>query len=43
MSGSNRRESTVELLVALLSEAAARTPLMIVLDDAQWFDSLLGP
>lgn len=39
MSGSNRRESTVELLVALLSEAATRSPLLIVLDDLHWFDS----
>lgn len=39
MSGSNRRESTVELLVALLSEAAVESPLLIVLDDLHWFDS----
>jgi class 3 adenylate cyclase/tetratricopeptide (TPR) repeat protein len=39
MSGRNRRDSTVELLVALLSEAATRSPLLIVLDDLQWFDS----
>lgn len=39
MSGDNRRESTVELLVALLSDAAASEPLMVVLDDVHWFDS----
>jgi class 3 adenylate cyclase/tetratricopeptide (TPR) repeat protein len=39
MSGDNRRESTVELLVALLSDAAESRPLMIVLDDLHWFDS----
>jgi class 3 adenylate cyclase/tetratricopeptide (TPR) repeat protein len=39
MSGRNRRDSTVELLVALLSEAATRSPLLIVLDDLHWFDS----
>ena len=39
MSGDNRRESTVELLVALLSDAAESAPLMIVLDDVQWMDS----
>ena len=39
MSGDNRRESTVELIVALLSEAAAESPLLIVLDDLHWFDS----
>ena len=39
MSGDNRRESTVELLVTLLSDAAASTPLMIVLDDLHWMDS----
>ncbi len=39
MSGSNRRESTVELLVALLSEAATRSPLLIILDDLHWFDT----
>ncbi|MFP4554334.1 MAG: AAA family ATPase [Actinomycetota bacterium] len=39
MSGDNRRESTVELLVALLADAAESTPLMIVLDDLQWLDS----
>jgi class 3 adenylate cyclase/tetratricopeptide (TPR) repeat protein len=39
MSGSNRRASTVELLVALLAEAATESPLLIVLDDLHWFDS----
>jgi len=39
MSGRSRRESTVELLVALLSEAATISPLLIVLDDMHWFDS----
>ncbi len=39
MSGDNRRESTVELLVAVLSEAAEGSPLLIVLDDLHWFDS----
>ena len=39
MSGTNRRDSTVELLVAILAEAATRSPLLIVLDDIQWFDS----
>lgn len=39
MSGDNRRESTVELLVTLLSDATESRPLMIVLDDLQWLDS----
>ena len=39
MSGSNRRASTVELLVALLAEAATESPLLIVLDDLHWLDS----
>ena len=39
MSGSNRRETIVDLIVALLSEAATQSPLLIVLDDLQWFDS----
>ncbi len=39
MSGSSRRASTVELLVALLADAAADSPLLIVLDDIHWFDS----
>jgi class 3 adenylate cyclase/tetratricopeptide (TPR) repeat protein len=39
MSGSNRRASTVELLVAVLAEAATQFPLLIVLDDLHWFDS----
>lgn len=39
MSGTNRRDSTVELLVSILSEAATRSPLLIVLDDIHWFDS----
>ncbi|MFQ5966699.1 MAG: AAA family ATPase [Acidimicrobiia bacterium] len=39
MSGSNRRDSMVEMLVTLLSEAATKSPLMIVLDDLHWFDS----
>lgn len=39
MSGTNRRDSTVELLVAILSEAATKAPLLIVLDDVHWFDS----
>lgn len=39
MSGTNRRDSTVELLVAILTEAAARSPLLVVLDDVHWFDS----
>ena len=39
MSGTNRRESTIELLMTLLVQAAAEAPLLIVLDDLQWFDS----
>lgn len=39
MTGSNRRDATVELLVALLNEAAASDPLLIILDDLHWFDS----
>ncbi len=39
MSGVNRRESTVELLLTLLDRAAEESPLMIVLDDLHWFDS----
>lgn len=39
MSGTNRRDSTVELLVAILGEAATRSPLLIILDDIHWFDS----
>jgi class 3 adenylate cyclase/tetratricopeptide (TPR) repeat protein len=39
MSGTNRRDSTIELLVAILAETATRSPLLIVLDDVHWFDS----
>jgi len=39
MSGTNRRDSTAELLVAILGEAATKAPLLIVLDDVHWFDS----
>jgi class 3 adenylate cyclase len=39
MSGRNRRDSTVELIVALLAEAAAESPLLVILDDLHWFDS----
>lgn len=39
MSGTNRRDSTIELLVAILGETATRSPLLIVLDDVHWFDS----
>lgn len=39
MSGSNRRASTVELVVALLAEASSESPILIVLDDMHWFDS----
>lgn len=39
MTGSNRRDATVELLVAFLSEAAASDPLLIIIDDLHWFDS----
>ena len=39
MSGTNRRDSTIELLVAILGETATRSPLLVVLDDVHWFDS----
>ena len=39
MSGRNRRDSTVELIGTILAEAAAESPLLIVLDDLHWFDS----
>ena len=39
MTGRARRENTLRLLVDLLTDAASRTPLLIVLDDCQWMDS----
>ena len=39
MTGRARRENTLRLLVDLLTDAASRTPLLVVLDDCQWMDS----
>jgi class 3 adenylate cyclase/tetratricopeptide (TPR) repeat protein len=39
MTGRPRRENTDRVLVQLLTQAAAREPLLIVLDDCQWMDS----
>ncbi|MGY1786400.1 AAA family ATPase [Geodermatophilus sp. SYSU D00698] len=39
MTGPARRENTVRVLVQLLGDVAARTPLLIVLDDCHWMDS----
>jgi class 3 adenylate cyclase/tetratricopeptide (TPR) repeat protein len=39
MSGQVRGQSTLRLLVRLLDHASARTPLILVLDDVQWFDA----
>ncbi|PDW03795.1 AAA family ATPase [Candidatus Viridilinea mediisalina] len=36
--GQTRAEQTLDLLVRLLSYAAARAPLLLIFDDAQWFD-----
>jgi tetratricopeptide (TPR) repeat protein len=39
MTGVVRGDNTVDLLLRLLREEAARRPLMVVLEDAQWLDS----
>ncbi|WP_257454972.1 adenylate/guanylate cyclase domain-containing protein [Archangium lipolyticum] len=39
MSGATRAESTRELVVRLLLEAAGSRPLLLVLDDVHWMDS----
>ncbi len=39
MTGEVRADNTRELLLALLQQAARRTPLLLVLDDAHWLDS----
>lgn len=36
--GQTRADQTHELLVRLLSHAASRTPLLLLLEDAQWLD-----
>jgi class 3 adenylate cyclase/tetratricopeptide (TPR) repeat protein len=39
MSGEARADYTRELLIRLLENAAVETPIVVVLDDAQWLDS----
>jgi class 3 adenylate cyclase len=39
MTGPMRRDSTAELLVALLQSAASSRPLLVVIDDGHWLDS----
>lgn len=39
MTGEVRADNTRELLLALLQQAAAQAPLLLVQDDAHWFDS----
>ena len=38
--GEARQENTHNLLVSILQDAAARQPLLLVLEDAHWLDSL---
>jgi class 3 adenylate cyclase/tetratricopeptide (TPR) repeat protein len=39
MSGQTRAEATRDLLLRLLRDAAVCAPLLLILEDAQWFDS----
>jgi tetratricopeptide (TPR) repeat protein len=39
MTGQVRADNTNDLLLSLLEQAAARSPLLLVLEDVQWFDS----
>ena len=40
MTGQVRADNTRELLLALLQAAAAQTPLLLILEDAHWLDSI---
>jgi class 3 adenylate cyclase/tetratricopeptide (TPR) repeat protein len=39
LTGQIRADNTVELLVGILRQAAARQPFVLILDDAHWLDS----
>jgi predicted ATPase/class 3 adenylate cyclase len=39
LAGPGRAENTINLLVAILRDAAAHTPTTIILEDGQWLDS----
>lgn len=39
MESAGRADATLELIIALLMDASGKQPLVLILDDAHWFDS----